>query len=213
MAILRVSHEKVGPSDVVLVDVPLDGAPSFPPVCPCCVEPVDEGAHLTAACEHLPPVAVPACRTCERHNRIEDRIAGVVAPIMLTASVLAVTACIAHRGAVWAASKGASAGWQAFSALAALRFPFSSPINFGITALGAGVTLLVLLAIYAAIMRPILKLLSKPSCLWFNQAARTTRSYSSQAGGHFRRFIFENPAYAERFIQLNRPGPPPATGA
>lgn len=64
--------------------------------------------------------------------------------------------------------------------------------------------MLVLILVYAAVMWLLFRALSKRSCLWFNQAARTKRHYEKSAGD-CRRFTFENPAYADRFVEANSP--------
>ena len=205
MTILKVSTEKVGPSTVINVDMKLNDVPVFPGFCPCCAELADDGAFIVATCKELPPVSFPACEICARHAVIEGRISSFMGPLMFILTVLTVAGFFVFRGANFMAEKGASAGWQALGALSNLRFPFMSPINAGITLLGGFAVLLVYLFIYWVCMTPIMRLLSKSSCNWFNQAARTTRWYYSDAGGYCRRFIFENPKYATFFRKANGP--------
>lgn len=205
MTIHKVSEEKVGPSKVTNVDMGLNDEPVFPPVCPCCAEPVEQGAVIIAECAELPPVSFPACSICARHTALESRIAGFVGPGLFFLTVLTVAGFLLHRGADKASQMGLGSGWQAFGALNSLQFPFMSPINAGVTALGGFAVLLVYLAVYWLAMTPLFWFLSKRSCQWFNQAARSVRWYDSAAGGYCRRFILENAAYAARFAAANGP--------
>jgi len=204
MPILKTSSEKVGSKTVIHVDMPLNEQPVFPPACPCCVERLDEGAFIVATCDRLPPVPFPSCKICARHTTVEDRISSIVGPGFLALTVLIIAGVLIYRGASNVGSAGATGGWQAFGALANLRFPFLGPINAAVTLACGAVVQVVLFLIYGAVMYPVLKVLSKSSCRWFEQSVRTKRHYDRSAGD-CRRFVFENPAYASRFVEANSP--------
>jgi len=205
MSILKISEEKVGPSTVINMDMKLDEVPVLPRFCPCCAELADEGAFIVASCKELPPVSFPACEICARHTVIEGRVSSFVGPLIFVLTVLTVVGFLAVRGADKVAQKGGDSFWQTLGGLSALQFPFTSPINAGVTLLGAFGVLIVYLFIYWLVMTPIMRFFEKSSCKWFKQAARTARWYSSDAGGYCRRFIFENPKYAELFRKANSP--------
>jgi hypothetical protein len=204
MTILKISEEKLGPSSVINIDTTLDHTPNFPSLCPCCVELVDKGAFLVAACEHLPPVYFPACKVCARHTAFFSRVSRVMGTAFLILTVLTVAGVLFYRGMDGVEESGGGFWWQVFGGISNLLFPFMSPINALVTFLGGALVLLVYAFVYWVAMAPVSFLLCKPSCKWFNQAARTSRGYSSEAGGHVRRFIFENPKYAVHFRRANR---------
>jgi hypothetical protein len=207
MPIIKISEEKVGPSMVINVDMGLNDVPVFPAVCPCCMEPTEDGAVIVALCKQLPPISFPACKVCARHSALEGRISAFVGPLLFMMTILTVAGFLIYRGVHNTAQLGlgAGAGWQVFGALLNLQFPFMSPINAGVTLLGGFAVLLVYLFIYWLIVSPIFWYLGKSSCKWFNQAARTTRWFYSGAGGYCRRFILENPEYATQFSKANGP--------
>lgn len=203
MTILKVSEEKVGPSTVINIDMALDQAPVFPSVCPCCVEHIDKGAFIVATCIHLPPVYFPACKRCARHAAIFSRINSVMGTALLVLTALTVAGILFYRGMDSVDESGGDFSWQVFGGISNLLFPFISPINGLVTVLGGAVVLAVYAFIYWVAISPVSFLLCKPSCNWFNQAARTDRRYSSESGGYMRRFIFENPTYATLFRRAN----------
>jgi hypothetical protein len=124
--------------------------------------------------------------------------------VMLVLTVLTVAGVLFYRGMDAVEESGGNFWWQVFGGISNLVFPFISPINALVTFLGGVLVLLVYAFVYWVAMAPISFLLCKPSCKWFNQAARTSRGYSSEAGGYFRRFIFENSKYATHFRRANR---------
>jgi hypothetical protein len=204
MAILKVSEEKVGHSTVVNIDTTLDHAPVFPSLCPCCVEPIDLGAFIVATCNHLRPVNFPACKVCARHTAFFNRVSRVMGPISIILPVLTVAGVLLYRGMDAVEESGGSLGWQVFGGIANLSFPFLSPINAMVAFLGGALALLAYAFVYWVAMAPVSYILCKPTCKWFNQAARTSRVYSSETGGYFRRFIFANPKYSKHFRRANR---------
>jgi hypothetical protein len=205
MPIIKVADEKTGPNTVVNVDVGLNDALVFPPICPCCVEPSEPGAVIIAECKHLPAIVFPACEKCRRHLRIEDSISSVLSPIMLAVSVLSVFGTLFYRGATATAGAGAGQGWQVLGGLLNMQFPFMGPINFAICVAGGGAVFLAMLFVYWVFMTVLLKFFTKASCGWIRGAVRLSRWYYS--GEHCRRLTFDNPAYAARFVEANSRAP------
>lgn len=202
MPIMKASQEKVGSHAVMNVDVGLNDEAVFPAFCPCCAEPAEEGATHVAACKDLPPVVFPACKICARHLSLEDKISSVMGPAMVYLSLLTVVGVLFYRGARNTGELGK--GWQLMGGVYNLQFPFMGPLNAALT-LGGGVAVFLgLLFVYWLVMRPLFWRLSKRSCNWYIQAARTVRR-SDPAGGECRRFIFENLDYAAKFIKANSP--------
>ena len=202
MAIIKVSEEKTGPNTLINVDVGLNDELAFPPVCPCCVEPAEQGAALVAECKELPEVVFPACAVCARHIAIEDRISSVLGPAMFFVSVGTVFGVLFYRGARATGGAGAGAGWQVAGGLLNMQFPFMGPVNAALSIAGGVAVLLVLLFIYWAVMGVLLKCYSKGACSWIRRAAGLSRWFYSE-GGYCRRLTFDNRAYSAKFVESN----------
>jgi hypothetical protein len=204
MSLLKVSHEKVGPSAIVNVFMEPGGPPAFPRTCPCCGELADEDSFIVARCDGLPAVLFPACADCAKHTEVNNGISGVMVPVIVGLTILSVVAFLFLRGVGNAQETAAGSGWQVFAGLSNLLFPFKGMINALVTVLGAGVVLVAYLFAYKGLMHLFFGHLNKESCKWFNQAARLEKSHTGADGKpRQRRFIFENPAYAAQFIKAN----------
>ena len=148
-------------------------------------------------------MAFPACATCAKHTRIENKVAGVAGPAIFWLTLLTVVGFFFVRGMNNLGHPEAGLGWRLLAGLSNLRFPFMSLIHAGLTALGGAVVLVIYLFIYKGLSHLFLGHLEKKSCKWFNQAVRAERSHSGLDGQPQRRFIMENPAYAAQFIKAN----------
>lgn len=200
MAVLKVLTEKVGPRQVLHVDMALDAVPSFPDACPCCMEAVNQGSFIAVKRKGRNDLEVPACAVCAKHTVINNIYSSIAGILILVFTVLTIAGILMYRGVHIAKEISGGTEYSMGGALNALKWPFTSTIRGGITFV-AGIFLAIIYGfIFGGLMYPVGFFLNKRTCKWFQQAVRMSSVFGSQ---NCQRFTFENISYGEHFALLN----------
>lgn len=200
MSVLKVLTQKVGPRQVLHVDMDLNAVPVLPDVCPCCMEPVNKGSFIAVKRKGSNDLEVPACAVCARHTVINNIYGNIAGILVLIFTVLTIAGALMYRGTHIARELSGGTEYSMVGALSALKWPFTSTIRGGITML-AGLFLAIIYAcIFGGLMYPVGFFLNKRTCKWFQQAVRMSSVFGSQ---DCQRFTFENVLYGEHFALLN----------
>lgn len=183
MPVMSVKATKRGPRDLLEVDFKGEGMPVLPPVCPCCLDPVEPDAFLQVNCG-LEMLRFPACKICARHVPFFDKLSSLVGYLSLALGVVTTfAALVVFLGVVQG-----------------LSWPFRSTIKGLSTLLAMGALTVVYCFVIYGLTWPLWFFLAKRKC---EDTPVIAVRLPKETTPHSFRFTFENVRYGRLFAEAN----------